>query len=139
MNDPLANLVRTRARNRCEYCGMPQECDLFPFHIDHIIPIYHRGATIASNLALSCWACNAHKGNQVAGVDPQTFKIVRLYHPRLHLWPYHFVYRDAYLWGKTAMGRATVESLRINLANRCNARTEQIEEGVLFWTTQDGP
>lgn len=49
-------LVRERAGNRCEYCGMLQAQQSFPFfHVDHIIAQQHGGTDEPANLALSCY------------------------------------------------------------------------------------
>jgi hypothetical protein len=49
-------LVRERAGNRCEYCGLSHAQQSFPaFHIDHIIAQRHGGTDDPANLALSCY------------------------------------------------------------------------------------
>lgn len=72
MDDALREFVVQRASRRCEYCRMPQEYDVLPFQIDHIISLKHRGSSEAANLALSCYNCNAHKGPNIAGIDTDT-------------------------------------------------------------------
>lgn len=52
---PLAQLrekVERRARWRCEYCHAPQRVSGYRFHLEHIIPKFHRGADSLSNRAL---------------------------------------------------------------------------------------
>ncbi len=47
--------VRNRAGDVCEYCQLPQ--GPFPFslfHIEHIVPRKHGGATLDDNLCLAC-------------------------------------------------------------------------------------
>jgi 5-methylcytosine-specific restriction endonuclease McrA len=66
MERSLQELVWQRAGHRCEYCQVPQERDRLPFEIDHIIAENHDGATKASNLCLCCFACNRHKGPNIA-------------------------------------------------------------------------
>jgi hypothetical protein len=51
MNISLAEFVRERAHQCCEYCRMPQIYDELLFEIDHVIAEQHRGKTVASNLA----------------------------------------------------------------------------------------
>ncbi len=47
MKRAYRKLVRERAGNRCEYCGMPQELvPLARFHVEHVIPKQHRGALL---------------------------------------------------------------------------------------------
>jgi 5-methylcytosine-specific restriction endonuclease McrA len=58
MDTSLAEFVQERARQCCEYCGMPQAYDELPFEIDHVVAEQHGGKTVASNLALACFACN---------------------------------------------------------------------------------
>jgi len=130
MDASLERLVRQRAEGVCEYCRMPQEWDTLPFHIDHIIAVQHRGKDFASNLALACYACNLHKGPNVAGIDPTTHKLVKLFHPRRHRWARHFRWNGPILEGRTAIGRVTVDVLAINLEHRVNLRALLMDLGV---------
>jgi 5-methylcytosine-specific restriction endonuclease McrA len=82
MDAALAALVRKRAQLICEYCRLPQVFSAIPFEIDHIVAQKHGGPTQEENLALSCFYCNSRKGPNIAGVDPASGRIVRLYHPR---------------------------------------------------------
>ena len=86
MDSALEKLVWQRAAGRCEYCQISQADLDLSFEIDHIIAGHHEGRTEASNLCLACFACNRHKGPNVAGVDPKTRKIVPLFNPRRHRW-----------------------------------------------------
>src|SRR5262245_51543155 len=115
MERALETLVWDRARGCCEYCRMPQQLDRLPFEIDHIIARVHGGPTRASNLALSCFLDNSYKGTNLSGIDPHTGRIVRLFHPRRHSWDRHFQWEGPVLVGRTAIGRATIVVLRINL------------------------
>jgi hypothetical protein len=130
MERALETLVRRRASDRCEYCQMPQSHDRLPFEIDHIIAENHGGATRAGNLCLCCFACNRHKGPNIAGIDPETRRIVPLFHPRRHKWSRHFRWDGPMLVGLTPNGRATVRVLKINLDHRVGFRAELIAEGV---------
>src|SRR5262245_9600965 len=107
MDETLVQEVWRRASNTCEYCLIPQDYYPAPSEIDHIISRQHGGPTILSNLALSCLHCNSHKGPNIAGIDPVTKKLTRLFHPRRHKWHRHFRWEGAYLAGRTAVGRAT--------------------------------
>ena len=109
---------------------MPEQFSSTPFQLDHIIAEQHMGATIASNLALSCFACNHHKGPNLAGVDPPTGAKTWLFNPRRHKWPRHFAWEGAVLKGRTAIGRTTIAVLAINLPHRIAQRAVLIEEGV---------
>ena len=58
MAPALRELVRRRARARCEYCLVPQEFSELRFHIEHIIPRQHGGSDDEQNLGLACPDCN---------------------------------------------------------------------------------
>lgn len=109
---------------------MPQEYDDLPFQIDHIIARKHDGPTTARNLALACFLRNNHKGPNIAGRDPRTGRITRLYNPRRHQWQQHFLWDGPRLGGRTAIGRATIAVLEINLPHRIALRQALIEEGL---------
>jgi hypothetical protein len=131
MDRALESRVWERAQHRCEYCHVPQHVEVARAEIDHIIAQIHGGMTMSSNLALSCFWCNRHKGPNLSGVDPLTRKITRLFHPRRHQWSYHFEWNSAHLLGKTAIGRTTVRVLKINSPLRVLLRTELLELGPL--------
>lgn len=107
---------------------MPQAYDELPFEFDHIIARKHGGPTLAGNLALACWACNHHKGPNIAGLDSQTGKISRLFHPRRHKWQQHFRWEGPVLCGLTPIGRATLAVLEINKPHRVALRQSLLEE-----------
>jgi hypothetical protein len=109
---------------------MPQEYDALTFQVDHIIARKHQGADELENLALACFACNNHKGPNIAGVDPETSAIVRLFHPRQDNWEDHFEWREAVLKGRTPIGRTTINVLAVNLPYRIRLRQMLILEGV---------
>ncbi len=126
----LERLVWQRAQHTCEYCQMPQEYDELPFEIDHILARKHGGPTTAQNLALACFPCNNHKGPNIAGRDPRTGRIVRLFHPRHDKWPQHFQWDGPFLVGRTPIGRETIAVLEINLPHRVALRQALIEENL---------
>ena len=128
MNLRLERLIWRRAQRTCEYCQMPREYDELPFEIDHILARKHGGPTTAQNRALACFPCNNHKGPNIAGRDPLTGRIVRLFHPRRHKWRQHFLWDGPLLEGRTAIGRATIAVLEINLPHRVSFRQALIEE-----------
>jgi hypothetical protein len=130
MERSLHDLAWRRARDRCEYCRVPQSHDRLPFEVDHIVAESHDGKTESENICLCCFACNRYKGPNIAGVDPETGRIVPLYHPRRQRWSRHFRWEGAVLVGTTPSGRATVRVLKINLDHRVGFRQELIEEGV---------
>lgn len=119
---PLADLVRRRAKDRCEYCQLPQALSSTRFQIDHIIAEQHGGDTVASNLALACLADNNHKGPNLAGIDPKSRKRVWLFNPRRQKWSRHFRWQGPVLLGRTPVGRATIAVLDINAPLRVAQR-----------------
>lgn len=122
--------VWRRAQNRCEYCQFPAAYTRVPFQTDHIIAEKHQGKTVLDNLALSCFFCNTYKGPNVAGVDPGTRRVTRLFHPRRDRWDENFFWQGAVLKGRTAIGRTTIEVLRINREDAVAVRQSLIEEGL---------
>jgi len=127
MDAALARQVWLRAHHCCEYCRMPQDYDDLTFEIDHIIARKHGGATVASNLALSCFRCNSFKGSDL---DPRTHKLTPLFHPRRDKWSRHFRWNGPVLEGRTPSGRATIPVLHINDPVRIARRAGLIENGV---------
>ena len=109
---------------------MPQELDVLPFQIDHIIARKHHGGDELDNLALACFACNNRKGPNIAGVDQDTGALVRLFHPRRDAWEEHFAWNGPQLQGRTPVGRVTVDVLAINLPHRIQLRRMLAIEGV---------
>jgi hypothetical protein len=130
MSDPTAELVRQRAAGVCEYCRLPDGSIPVRHQLDHIIATKHRGSDDASNRAFACLPCNHNKGPCIAGIDPATGKIVRLFHPRRHKWSAHFQWDGPILVGRTAIGRTTIEVLEINLPRRVGIRQALIDESV---------
>jgi hypothetical protein len=132
MDAALEALVRRRARFRCEYCLLPEALVSTPFQFDHIIAQSHGGLTTADNLALACFHCNNFKGPNLAGVDPDTGQIVRLFHPLHDAREDHFRWDGEQLAGLTAVGRATIHTLRLNHPLRLAVRRSLLREGVLL-------
>jgi hypothetical protein len=128
MDEAIKQQVWERAGACCEYCLMPQAHDELPFEIDHVIPQQHGGPTTLANLALACFGCR--RGPNLAGVDPKTKKIVRLFHPRRHKWHRHFRCDGPFLVGRTPIGRATVMVLALNLPLRIRHRAQLMAEGA---------
>jgi hypothetical protein len=108
---------------------MPSEFEPLTFEIDHIIARKHGGESSLDNLALSCFRCNCSKGPNIAGVDPDTNEIVRLFNPRQDAWSDHFEWDGPVLLGRTPIGRTTIEVLNINLNHRVAHRQFLLAEG----------
>ncbi len=132
MDAALEDLVRRRARFRCEYCLLPQTLASTPFQFDHIIAQSHGGLTTADNLAFACFHCNNFKGPNVAGMDPNTNQVMRLFHPRQDAWEEHFRWEGNQLAAQTAVGRATIQTLRLNHPLRVAVRRSLLREGFRF-------
>jgi hypothetical protein len=98
--------------------------------VEHLFPRALGGLTVEDNLWLTCSLCNEHKGTRIAGEDPQTGLLVRLFNPRYQPWQEHFAWIDSgiRILGKTAVGRATVKALgvdqrlRRNMPRACDLR-----------------
>lgn len=82
------------------------------------------------NLAWSCYFCNTFKGPNLAGLDPRTEEVIRLFNPRRDKWSTHFSWEGPILKGRTPIGRATIEVLRINRLDAVTMRSSLLEEGV---------
>lgn len=126
MDDELRDFVRRRARQRCEYCLIPQEATpYFTFHVEHIIAKQHLDELDdASRLAWACNRCNAYKGPNLSSVDPMTGQIVLLFNPRQDRWEDHFALDGGEVVGLTQVGRATVRLLHMNAEHRVELRNE---------------
>jgi hypothetical protein len=134
LNDNLRDLVRQRARLRCEYCGLPEaDSTSMPHYIEHIVARKHHGPTRLANLALSCHRCNLHKATNLTGIDPLTGGLTKLYHPRRNKWQRHFQFEGVRIVGKTAIGRTTVDVLDMNENERVRLRETLVELGRFPW------
>ena len=130
MNADLIHRVWERAAARCEYCHLSSGFHPAPFQIDHIIARQHGGKTELENLALACIHCNRFKGPNVAGLDPNTGEIVRLFHPRHDRWEEHFEWDGPELKALTQIGRVTILVLLINDPEVVAVRKALCDEGV---------
>ena len=117
----LRRVIRERAGNRCEYCGLAQEeLPFVTFHVEHIIAKQHEGTDEESNLCLACHWCNFSKGTNIASLESGS--LVELFHPRKHNWSDHFERQGAFVVGLTPIGRATVRLLKMNDDDHCELR-----------------
>jgi hypothetical protein len=123
----LERQVEHRAASRCEYCRMHQSLQGARFHLEHVTPKSHGGATHQDNLAWACPGCNLRKSDRLDATDPDTGITVPLFHPRSHLWDEHFAWDDYQIVGLTSIGRATIAALDLNHARRIRIRhAEQV-------------
>jgi hypothetical protein len=125
MDAATRRLVRERAENRCEYCGLHQDqSPSAALHIEHVVPKKHGGSDGQDNLALARIDCNLRKGTNLAGYDPESGALTELFHPRLHAWPDHFARRGTAIVGVSAIGRTTVAVLDLNSDEQLQLRAE---------------
>jgi hypothetical protein len=130
LNADLVRQVWQRAQARCEYCQLPTAFHPTPFQIDHIIALQHGGLTAVDNLALACIHCNRFKGPNIAGLDPGSGEIIRLFHPRRDRWAEHFIWNGPRLEARTPNGRVTIALLLINDPDVVALREALRDEGV---------
>ena len=122
--------VAERAKYCCEYCRIPEAATFAVHEIDHIIAEKHSGSTTEDNLALACTICNKYKGSDLASLDPETGKIVGLYHPRQDRWVEHFQIQGAEFIHLTAKGLVTIRLLQLNRREKIAARQVLIQVGI---------
>jgi hypothetical protein len=124
--------VIERANRCCEYCKSSMDYTSQPFVMEHIIPIAEDGETSLDNLALACGGCNGHKYTKVKALDPVSQTQVSLYHPRQQTWQDHFGWSADYLEiiGLTAIGRATIDALKLNRPGVINVRKLLLMAGL---------
>ncbi|MBK7779503.1 MAG: HNH endonuclease [Ardenticatenia bacterium] len=127
----LRRRVHERAKDRCEYCLIPETATLLKHEVDHVIAVKHGGETTDDNLSLSCRLCNRRKGSDIAAIDPDTGRTVPLFHPRRDSWSEHFEIEGALLLGRTVTGRATIALLQLNRSERVAERKLLLASGLL--------
>jgi hypothetical protein len=125
----LRREVRDRAKERCEYCLIPEWACFAAHEVDHVIAEKHGGPTNSDNLSLSCVVCNKSKGSDIASLDPDTGSLERLFHPRRDDWREHFRLNDGRIEPLTSIGRVTVRLLRFNLPDRIEERQLLLASG----------
>ncbi len=131
MDASTRELVWSRAGHRCEYCRIHQEDEpFFRLHVEHIVAKQHGGPDDPDNLALACHHDNEHKGPNLSGIDPETGKVVHLFHPRRQRWSRHFRFEGPNIVGRTQCGRTTVAVLALNAQDRLELRAELSSEDV---------
>jgi MinD superfamily P-loop ATPase len=132
MSDVSWNTIRQQVYERasacCEYC---QTCEVNTgqtMHVDHIIP---NDNDALDNLCLSCWNCNTSKHKAVDAIDLESGEIVPLFNPRVQKWYEHFEWLEngVLVHGLTAIGRATIERLKMNRTRIIIARQRWVKSG----------
>lgn len=105
-----------RSKGYCEYCKCPSDFSTELFSIEHIIPRSKNGSDELDNLAYACIGCNIYKSDKTEFIDVVSQTLSILYNPRKMIWTYHFIWDESLtvMIGKTAIGRATIEGLKLN-------------------------
>jgi hypothetical protein len=130
MDAATRRIVRHRAQDRCEYCRVPQSCQPYvTFHIEHVKARVHGGTDDPENLCVAGERCNAYKGTNLSGIDPETGQIERLFDPSHEEWREHFELQGIHIVGLTPTGRTTVSVLMMNEGRRVQLRAELIARG----------
>ncbi len=108
--------VRERFSGCCGYCQTAERLTAMRFELEHVFPLSLGGKTIFENLCLACSFCNQLKGDRVEFVDPESGDRVAIFHPQRQVWSDHFGWGQdsSIVIGKTAIGRAAVETLQMN-------------------------
>ena len=127
-----AALIRARAGQACEYCGVTETDCGGPLTIDHHCPQSHGGPDVVDNLVYCCWRCNLHK----AAYWPSRPTDPVLWNPRDGARERHLLLlADGRLHARTATGEFTLARLRLNrpalVAHRARRIAEAAEKGVL--------
>lgn len=130
MEKTLEREIRRLSGGRCEYCRVAERYSGVAFAVDHVIARQHSGPTVLANLALSCGLCNRHKGPNIAGIDPDTGQLCRLFHPRMDSWQDHFRWNGPVVMGRSGVGRTTIAVLAMNQPQQILLRETLIAEGV---------
>lgn len=131
ISDRLRSRIRHRAKGFCEYCLCPARYTSAPFHCEHILPVSAGGETSLDNLAWACPSCNQNKHTKTQAIDPQTAENVSLFNPRGQRWNLHFQWSEnlIYIVGRTPIGRATIDALKLNRKAVVNLRQLLIGAG----------
>ncbi len=97
-------------------------------HVEHIDPAQ---GDDPQNLCLACPSCNLSKAKATTALDAVTQVITPLFNPRNHRWIDHFQWVEdgAIVTGTTAIGRVTVERLKMNIERIVTARKIWIKAG----------
>jgi len=123
--------VRQASGERCGYCLSPQRLVLGRLEFEHIIPLAGGGGDDDENLCLACALCNRYKGSQTSAWDPVSKMEVILFNPRRDDWQENFSWIDdgTRIVGRTAIGRATVDALKLNNAVAVEVRRNWVSAG----------
>lgn len=127
----IKKIVKNRAFGYCEYCQCPSEISTDTFSLEHIIPRSKNGTNNLDNLAFSCSGCNLAKYTKIEFLDVISQIFYPLFNPRTMIWDDHFIWDELLtsMVGKTAIGRTTIEALKVNRLPVRNLRRALIAIG----------
>lgn len=127
----LRSKIAKDSRFRCGYCLSSEALTGIACEVDHLIPVSNDGQTTEENLWLVCGPCNKHKSGRTSARDTTSKKWVRIFNPRQDNWADHFEWQadGLLIFGKSAVGRATVAALQMNRELLVNARRRWIKGG----------
>ena len=127
----IKSLVIKRSKGYCEYCKCPSDFSTELFSIEHILPRSKEGLNEIDNLAYACIGCNIYKSNKTEYLDVVSQELSPLYNPRSMNWNDHFIWDELLtsIVGKTSIGRATIEAIRLNRKPLKNLRRALIAIG----------
>ncbi len=108
--------ITERSHGYCEYCKCSSNFSTEPFSIEHITPRSKQGSDNLENLAHACISCNLYKSDKTEALDVLSQTVVPLFNPRIMQWNVHFTWDESLteMLGKTAIGRSTIEALKLN-------------------------
>lgn len=133
----LRQQIRVDAAHRCGDCHSPEVLLGMPLEIEHLYPYALGGSSTRENLWLACSRCNDFKGDRVAALVPGTDQSIPFYHPRQQPRREHFTWSPAgtEIVGRSLVGQATVEALRLN--NEYIVATRRIWVAAGWWPPAD--
>lgn len=127
----LRKKLLSQAQFRCGYCLTQTEVSGIALEVDHIQPESAGGRTEEQNLWMACSSCNSYKGSQSQAADPITGHRMPLFNPRTQSWSSHFQWSEdgTIIIGLTEIGRATVQTLKLNHSLIVKARRRWVMAG----------
>jgi HNH endonuclease len=124
--------VQQRGRGLCEYCRSCMDYTGHVFTVDHVLPTARGGTDDFNNLCFCCFWCNTYKHARTQALDVRTGRVVPLFNPRMDNWHEHFRWSPTYtrIVGRTAIGRVTIQALRLNRPSLVRARKLWVRHGL---------
>lgn len=128
----LRRRVQQRGQGLCEYCRSCIDYTGHAFTVDHVLPTSRGGTDDFNNLCFCCFWCNNYKHARTQVLDVRTGRVVPLFNPRMDNWHDHFRWSPTYtrVVGRTAIGRVTIQALRLNRPSLVRARKIWVRHGL---------